>query len=49
MTSASILPQGSQNDNDTSEVQKHLQLHDMSMGEYVTDKYKLCMAQLQDN
>ena len=32
---------GKQRDNDTNEVQKHLQLHDLSMGEYVTDKYAL--------
>ena len=30
-----------QNDNNTSEVQKHLQLHDLSVGEYLTDKYAL--------
>ena len=30
-----------QRDNDTSEMQKHLQLHDLIMGEYVTDKYAL--------
>ena len=30
-----------QKDNDTNEVQKHLQFHDLSMGEYVTDKYAL--------
>ena len=33
--------EGKQRDNDTNEVQKHLQLHDLSMGEYVTDKYAL--------
>ena len=29
---------GKQRDNDTNEVQKHLQFHDLSM-EYITDKY----------
>ena len=32
---------GKQKGNDANEVQKHLQLHDLSMGEYVTDKYAL--------
>ena len=32
---------GKQRDNNTSEVQKHLQLHDLSMGEYVTYRYAL--------
>ena len=32
---------GKQKDNDANEVQKHLQLYDLSMGEYVTDKYVL--------
>ena len=30
-----------QKDNDTNEVKKHLQLHDLSIGEYLTDKYAL--------
>ena len=30
-----------QKDNDANEVQKHLQLHDLSVGEYLTDKYAL--------
>ena len=32
---------GSQKDNDANEVQKHLQLHDLSIGEYLNDKYAL--------
>ena len=35
------LAKGKQKDNNTNEVQKHLQLHDLRMGEYVTDKYAL--------
>ena len=31
--------EGSQKDNDANETQKHLQLHDLSVGEYLTDKY----------
>ena len=30
---------GKQKDNDTNEVQKHLQLPHLSVGEYITDKY----------
>ena len=30
-----------QKDNDANEVQKHLQLHDLSVGKYLTDKYAL--------
>ena len=33
--------EGKQKDNNANEVQKHLQLHDMSVGEYLTDKYAL--------
>ena len=33
--------EGKQRDNDANEVQKHLQFHDLSMEEYVTDKYAL--------
>ena len=33
--------EGKQRDNNANEVQKHLQLHDLSMGEYVTDKNAL--------
>ena len=29
----------SQKDNNTNEVQKHLQLHNVSVGEYLTDRY----------
>ena len=31
--------EGKQKDNDANEIQKHLQLHDLSVGEYLTDKY----------
>ena len=30
-----------QRDNNANEVQKHLQLHDLDLGEYLTDKYAL--------
>ena len=30
--------EGKQKDNNANEVQKHLQLHDLSVGEYLTDK-----------
>ena len=33
--------EGTQKDNNANEVQKHLQLHDESLGEYLTDKYAL--------
>ena len=33
--------EGSQKDNNTNEVQKHLQLHKVSVGEYLTDRYAL--------
>ena len=33
--------EGKQKDNDANEVQKHLQLNDLSVGEYLTDKYAL--------
>ena len=33
--------EGSQKDNNTNEVQKHLQLHNVSVGEYLTDRYAL--------
>ena len=32
---------GKQKDNDANEVQKHLKLHDVSVGEYLTDKYAI--------
>ena len=32
---------GSQKDNNTNEIQKHLQLHNVSVGEYLTDRYAL--------
>ena len=33
--------EGKQKDNNTNEVQKQLQLHDLSVGEYLPDKYAL--------
>ena len=33
--------EGKKRDSDANEVQKHLQLHDLSIGEYVSDKYAL--------
>ena len=33
--------EGSQKDNNTNEVQKQLQLHNVNVGEYLTDKYAL--------
>ena len=33
--------EGSQKDNNTNEVQKRLQLHNVNVGEYLTDKYAL--------
>ena len=33
--------EGSQKDNNANEVQKHLQLHSVSVGEYLTDRYAL--------
>ena len=33
--------EGRQKDNNTNEVQKHLQLHNVSVGEYLTDRYAL--------
>ena len=33
--------EGKQKDNDANEVQKQLRLHDLSVGEYLTDKYAL--------
>ena len=35
--------EGKQKDNNANEIQKQLQLHDLSVGEYVTDKYALCL------
>ena len=31
--------EGKEKDNKANEVQKHLQLHDLNVGEYLTDKY----------
>ena len=36
--------EGKQKDNSANVVQKQLQLHDLSLGEYLTDKYALCLA-----
>ena len=33
--------EGKQKDNNANEVQKHLQLHNVSVGEYLTDRYGL--------
>ena len=33
--------EGKQRDNDADEIQKHLQLYDLSLGEYLTDRYAL--------
>ena len=33
--------EGSQKDNNANETQKHLQLHNVSVGEYLTDRYAL--------
>ena len=33
--------EGKQKDNNNNEVQKHLQLHNVSVGEYLTDRYDL--------
>ena len=35
--------EGKQKNNNANEVQKQLQLHDLSVGEYLTDKYALCL------
>ena len=35
--------EGKQKDNNTNEVQKHLQLHNVSVGEYLTNKYALSL------
>ena len=35
------FPEGKQKDNNANGVQKQLQLYDLSVGEYVTDKYAL--------
>ena len=37
------LAEGKQKDKDTSEVQKHLKFHDLSVGGYLTDKYALLL------
>ena len=33
--------EGKQRDNDANEIQKHLQLYNLSLGEYLVDKYAL--------
>ena len=35
--------EGKQKDNSGNEARKHLQLNDLSVGEYLTDKYALCL------
>ena len=34
-----FFARGKQKDNHVSEIKRHLQLHDLSIGEYLTDKY----------
>ena len=36
--------EGKQRDNDANEILKHLQLYDLSLGEYLVNKYALIMA-----
>ena len=36
-----IFHEGKQRDNDANEIQKHLQLYDLSLGEYLVNKYAL--------
>ena len=36
-----IHTEGKQRDNDSNEIQKHLQLYDLSLGEYLVNKYAL--------
>ena len=36
-----FFTKGKQRDPNANEIQKHLQLHDLSIGEYLTDKYAL--------
>ena len=35
--------EGKQRDNDANGIQKHLQLYNLSLGEYLTDRYALCL------
>ena len=35
--------EGKQRDNDANEIQKHLQLYDLSLGEYLVNKYALSL------
>ena len=37
------LTEGKQKDDNTNEVQKSLQLHNVNVGEYLTDRYALCL------
>ena len=41
MRFVNILQKESKKDNNANDVQKQLQLHDLSVGEYLTDKYAL--------
>ena len=36
-----FFAEGKQKDNNANEIQKHLQLHNVSVGEYLTDHYAL--------
>ena len=38
---ANFFTEGKQRDNDANEIQKHLQLYDLSLGEYLVNKYAL--------
>ena len=35
--------EGKQRDNDANEIQEHFQLYDLSLGEYLVNKYALCL------
>ena len=41
MRFVNISLKGKQRDNDTNEIQKHLQLYNLSLGEYLVNKYAL--------
>ena len=38
---AKYFTEGKQKDNNANEIQKHLQLYDVSLGEYLVNKYAL--------
>ena len=41
--------EGKQRDNYANEIQKHLQLYDLSLGEYLVNKYALWLDRFQDD